>query len=505
MLCVICLFFVYHLIFRKTLANQQFPFTEIIREFLIPKDKPVSHFKRRQPNMLMIQKFANDKMEWPKHYTSEKVLVLITYAEMMNRKYGREMSSQIKPLRILKPRVRNAVACFEVVWSAPEHYVFPEDRPAEDQQEVRTVEEESLFRVAYPEVVESHLRDKALAEENKNKKKRPKSKKEKPSEVSDGISDLLAQMTLQSSSNTNAQTLIHAISDTDEPEVVVLDSPVNHKKDLKSKEDERNLGGCPSPPPAKSEAAASLSVSAVIDALHLSDIDWDALSFSSSPTQQSAANHNTEPKLSKATDGDVGETKAENAKQKTSGEIKEDDSSAPLCYTDCPLRERLLMRNTAKLRSHSDPGQRDKDQKRPQAAKKSVCMSMCSSSEESDTENQQSGPQRKTQIKPMNKITDGCRSGFPLKHKKVQPAAKMAHAVQLLQLKAQRCSPDIEINDIPLSTKSRCQDISAAEVDGGVFLQTPASPVVVLDSDDSAIFSESPLPLAERLRLKFLK
>jgi len=45
------------------------------------------------------QKFANDKMEWPKHYTSEKVLVLITYAEMMNRKYGREMSSQIKPLR----------------------------------------------------------------------------------------------------------------------------------------------------------------------------------------------------------------------------------------------------------------------------------------------------------------------------------------------------------------------------------------------------------------------
>ncbi|XP_056283916.1 flap endonuclease GEN homolog 1 [Pseudoliparis swirei] len=609
---------------KKTLANQQFPFTEIICEFLISKDKPVSHFKRRQPNMLMIQKFANDKMEWPKHYTSEKVLVLITYAEMMNRKYGREMSSQIKPLRILKPRVRNAVACFEVVWSAPEHFVFPEDRPAEDQQEVRTVEEESLFRVAYPEVVESYLRDKALAEENKNKKKRPKSKKEKPSEVSDGISDLLAQMTLQSSSNTNAQTLIHAISDTDEPEVVVLDSPVNHKKDLKSKEDDRNLGGCPSTPlsPAKSEAAASLSVSAVIDALHLSDIDWDALSFSSSPTQQSAANHNTEPKLSKATDGDVRETKAENAKQKTSGEVKEDDSSAPeLCYTDCPLRDRLLMRNTAKVvnqmgahndvvskqlnyelasfkhitshnsklngqipsngscelsgkesavdkkeplmdkrqwatsngetntrsakhqlgpaaqvktkdrcnysqkppekytfvqkaisssavapqRSHSDPGQRDKDQKRPQAAKKSVCMSMCSSSEESDAENQQSGPQRKTQIKPMNKITDSFRSGFPLKHKRVQPAAKMAQAVQLLQLKAQRCSPDIEINDIPLSTKSRCQDISAAEVDGGVFFQTPASPVVVLDSDDSAIFSESPLPLAERLRLKFLK
>lgn len=49
--------------------------------------------------------------------------------------------------------------------------MFPEDRPAEDQHEVRTVEEESLFRVAYPEVVESYLRDKALAEENKTKSK----------------------------------------------------------------------------------------------------------------------------------------------------------------------------------------------------------------------------------------------------------------------------------------------------------------------------------------------
>lgn len=36
-----------------------------------------------------------------------------------------------------------------------------------DQNEVRTVEEESLVRVAYPELVESFTRDKAQAEENK--------------------------------------------------------------------------------------------------------------------------------------------------------------------------------------------------------------------------------------------------------------------------------------------------------------------------------------------------
>ncbi|XP_075940607.1 flap endonuclease GEN homolog 1 [Anarhichas minor] len=590
---------------KKTLASQQFPFTEIIREFLISKDEPVSHFKRRQPNMLLMQKFAYDKMEWPKHYTSEKVLVLMTYAELMNRKHGREMCSQIKPLRIFKPRVRNAVACFEIIWSAPEHYVFPEDRPAEDQHEVRTVEEESLFRVACPEVVESYLRDKAQAEENKTKKKKPKSKKEKLSDVSDGISDLLAQMTLQSSSNTNAQTLIHAVSNTEEPEVVVLDTPVNHKQHLKLKEDHSS----PSTPlsRAESEAVAPPSVSAVIDALHLSDIDWDALSFTSSPTQPSATNHNTEPKLSKTPDGDVRETEDENTKQKTSGDVKEaDPRSAPeLCYTDCPLRERLLMRNTAKAinqieahndvvskqpnyelaslkhisshnsktkgqipskggsdsnmsgkesavhkkepltdkrqcatskaetkdkcngsqkppvkykfvrkaisssavppqRSHSDPARSDKDGNVPQTTKKSVCMSMCSSSEESDAENQQSGPQRKAQIKPMNmKIKGGFLSDFPLKPKTIKPAAKTAHTLQLLQLKPQSYSADMEINGIPASTKSRCRDVSPADVDGGVFLQTPASPA--FDSDDSVICCESPLPLAERLRLKFLK
>ncbi|XP_044024405.1 flap endonuclease GEN homolog 1 [Siniperca chuatsi] len=596
---------------KKTLASQQFPFTEIIREFLISKDKPVSHFKRRQPNMLLMQKFAYDKMEWPKHYTSEKVLVLMTYTELMNRKYGREMSSQIKPVRILKPRVRNAVACFEIIWSTPEHYVFPEDQPAEDQHEVRTVEEESLFRWAYPEVVESYLRDKALAEENKTKRKKPKSKKEKQSQVSDSISDLLAQMTLQSSSNTQPQTLLPTISNTEEPDVVVLDTPVNHKQQRKSKEDHSSLSDCPNTPlsHAESEALASPSVSAVINALQLSDIDWDALSFTSSPTPQSAVNHTTEPQLSKTTDSEVKETESEN----TSSDVKEADSrSAPeLCYTECPLRDRVLMRNTAKAidqieihndvvskqlnyefaslkhipshnsqlngqipskgsndltelsgkesavnkkepltdkrqcatnkaetethsskqqlrptvqaqsktkdkcndsqkppqkykfvrtatsssavppqRCHSDPGQSDKGRNLPQTTKKSVCMSMCLSSEESDAENQQFGPQRKAKIKPINKIKGSFLSDFPLKP--VSGPKTTKQTAKTYQL-------------IPISTKSTCQDVSPANVDSDVPLQTPASPVAVLDSDDSVICSESPLPLAERLRLKFLK
>ncbi|CAK6961878.1 flap endonuclease GEN homolog 1 [Scomber scombrus] len=608
---------------KKTLANQQFPFTEIISEFLVSKDTPVSHLKRRQPNMLLIQKFAYDKMEWPKHYTSEKVLVLMTYAELMNRKYGREMSSQIKPLRIFKPRVRNAIACFEVSWSTPAHYVFPEDRPVEDQCEVRTVEEESLFRVAFPEVVESYLRDKALAEENKTKKRKPKSKKEKP-EGSDNISDLLAQMTLQSSSLATATiqppTLLPTVS-VQKDEVVVLDTPVNHKQHQKQKETCSALGDCPNTPVSHADSeAASPSVSVVIDALHLSDIDWDALSFTSSPPPpQTAPNPTTDTKPSKT------ENEKENTKLKTSSDIKQAESKAApeLCYTECPLRDRVLMRNTAKAmnqmdihkdvvskqlnyelpslecvsshnsnlkpnaqisikdsdhsklsgkesavkkepltnkgqcvtnkaekethtstqqsilavqaqsktkdtkkpphkykfvrtaiissaappqRCHSDPGNSDKDRNMPKTTKKSVCMSLCSSSEDSDTENQQLGPQRKTKIKPINKIKGRLLLDFPLKpvSKTGKPMANTAHSVQLGP-KSQRQSVDVKINSVPVSTTSKCQEVPAASVHDDVFLQTPSSPVIVSDSDDSVICSESPLPLAERLRLKFLK
>ncbi|XP_071335481.1 flap endonuclease GEN homolog 1 [Trachinotus anak] len=624
---------------KKTLASQLFPFTEIISEFLISKDKPVSHFKRRQPNVLLMQKFAYDKMEWPKHYTCEKVLVLMTYAELMNRKYGREMSSQIKPLRILKPRVRNAIACFEVIWSTPEHYVFPEDLPAESQHEVRTVEEESLFRVAFPEVVESYLTDKALAEENKTKKKKTKSKKKKPSDVSDGISDLLAQMSLQSSSSANAttepQTRLPTISNTEELEVVVLDTPVNHNQHRNSKENHSSLGNCPNTPVshAESEAVASPSVSAVIDALHLSDIDWDALSFTSSPPPQAATNHSTEPQQNKATDRDIKEREGENAKQSTSSDVKQADSrSAPeLCYTECPLRDRVLMRNTAKavnqrevhddvvskqlnyklsspehisppssnskpngqissksgsddkwtlkepdvnkkepltdksqciknkaetdthtskqplisvvqdqckpkdkcygsqkppqkykfvrtaistsavppLKCHSDPGQSDKDRNVPQTTKKSVCLSLCSSSEDSDTENQQFGPQRKTRLKPINKIKARFITDVPLipvlVPKTIKQTMKPAHSLQPPGPKSHRHSADVEMNRTPVATGSQHQDVPPANVDGNVLSQAPASPVTVSDSDDSVICSESPLPLAERLRLKFLK
>lgn len=83
--------------------------------------------------------------------------------------YSLFKAKNMKSLRSLNTSVWEVGADVDVC--SAEHFVFPEDRPAEEQREVRTVEEESLFRVAYPEQVETYLRHKALAEENKTKSK----------------------------------------------------------------------------------------------------------------------------------------------------------------------------------------------------------------------------------------------------------------------------------------------------------------------------------------------
>ncbi|XP_043962835.1 flap endonuclease GEN homolog 1 [Gambusia affinis] len=568
---------------KKTLASQQFPFTEIINEFLVSKDEPVAHFQRKQPNILLMQNFAYEKMEWPKHYTSEKVLVLMTYTELMNRKYGRDVPSQIMPIRILKPRVRNFVACFEVIWNTPEHFVFPEERPTEDQHEVRTVEEESLFRVAFPEIVESYLRSKALLKENKTKQKKARRKKEKPSDSSAGVSALLAQMTLQTfleNRSTQPQTHLPSSSSSEKTELIILDTPVNRKQHRKEKEDGQVRETLPDVEPQ----SASPSVSSFIDALHLSNIDWDVLSFTSSPSPPAV--QGAEPGQTDETQGAAKQPElccteyplrdrvlmrnaekslkatAEVSKhldcelvishEKQTGEISSGSSSEGIMLTgkekepitnkvQCMLKESLERSKKPKIlpcdaqsktkeesnkrekpspryrfvraalslssappqRCHSDPGQRVKKG----SIKKTVCMSVCSSSEDSDVENRQSGPQRQTKMKPADKSISSLIADFPLKPACDQFKAANPKTFQTLQLtgpKSQSHGEKVE-NETPALTKNSCQDVQTTKVSDDEILQTPASPVIVLDGEDSVICSDSPLPLAERLRLKFLK
>ncbi|KAK3518189.1 hypothetical protein QTP70_033885 [Hemibagrus guttatus] len=287
---------------KKTLACDMFPFTEIINEFLVPKDKTVNSFKRRKPNLLLMQNFALDKMEWPKHYTSEKVLALMTYTELMNRSQGTQSSTQIRPIRIYKRRIRNGIYCFEILWSKPDHYVFPEDCAQDDSDVVRTVEEENLFTLAFPDVVQLFHKETADAKDNKLKKKKPKAEKEKPVVSSDGVSDLFAQMSLKGtshletlgSSGKGLQTLTVLESDPyccTTATLTTVSKPSKHSncqeiQPVSSFRKQPEASASPCLTGALSQAQSSLSVSVVIDELHLSSIDWDALSFTAAPSPQ---------------------------------------------------------------------------------------------------------------------------------------------------------------------------------------------------------------------------
>ncbi|KAJ8356923.1 hypothetical protein SKAU_G00197170 [Synaphobranchus kaupii] len=287
---------------RKTLASEGFPFKEIVDEFLVSKDRPIQNVTRRKPNLLLMQGFALDKMEWPKSYTSEKVLVLMTYTEMMNRKCGRGTATLIQPIRIFKTRVRSGIASFEIIWKKPGHYVYADDHPTECRDTVRTVEEEALFRAAYPDLVDCFLKEREEAKEIKLKQKKLSKKKDKETDTGpDDVSDLFSQMTIHNSSTGKAGT---SGSDTvaiagHKIAQVLPSCPQSPEQQRKLSEKHQDLtapqGICmkgvePGPSPVSSEkmpaTAPSPSVSTVIDELHLSDIDWDGMSFSSSQSPQ---------------------------------------------------------------------------------------------------------------------------------------------------------------------------------------------------------------------------
>lgn len=404
-------------------------------------------------------------------------------------------------------------------------------------------------------------------------------------QTSDDISDCLATLSLQSSSAPHPQVLPPVISKTEEP--VMVDYPLGHE--WNSNKDGSGFSDHPNTPAPRAPAGtmASASDSAVISALHLSNIDWDAASFTSSPPAQSSVGHaaKTEP---------VAEMQNASSDDQGAGSR----CAAQMCYTERSLLDRLLIKNMAKAADQvegckdvvsqqlnyklssvthsscpnvdthegvpvnlnrieplSDKNQytskrQDSDtpsakhgngpaeqpsskttskhggsQKPPQKykfvkkmvspslakpqkhcsdpsrnwknmgkIKNSVCASLASSSEESDTENQQFRPRVKARMEPMTKIK--VMAVKPTSGPK--PPSKSALPVQLPRPKAESCSLETNRN----ITSAWDDD---AKADSDALLQNAASPVAMSDSDDSADCSESPLPLAERLRRKFLK
>ncbi|NXH13933.1 GEN endonuclease, partial [Bucco capensis] len=181
---------------KKANSCEGFPFSEVIQEFLVNKNKLINIRECQRPNLLSFQIFASEKMGWTKPYACKKLLALLTHYDMIQRKSGYIASNQLQAIRIVKPRIKNGIPCFEIEWQKPEHYVDAEDEPVE--LFVVTVEEESLFQAAYPDVVALYQVEKSegLKKKQKNRKDRPKEKE--LSDAFDKVTNLLSQMNLKS-------------------------------------------------------------------------------------------------------------------------------------------------------------------------------------------------------------------------------------------------------------------------------------------------------------------
>ncbi|XP_063298199.1 flap endonuclease GEN homolog 1 [Pelobates fuscus] len=291
----------------KAKKCEGFPFYEVIDEFLRNKNKLIKVIKWVRPNLLHFQNFTLERMEWPKHYSCEKLLVLLTYYDMNERKLGREHATQLQAIRIVKNRIKNGIPCFEIEWVKPDDYVFPDDHPSD--LPLVTIEEGSLFQAAYPAIVDLYQKEKAEEEIKKQKSKKTKPRT-KPISDLDDVALMLSEMDLKPSSNdatppdsaVDAAEILNCennvlkftLRSSDLPIVedplvnmiVLIDSETESEVFTPHIDNGKILGdACCSPAQCSSPpiTAQSPNVSSVISELQLSGIDWDATSFVESP------------------------------------------------------------------------------------------------------------------------------------------------------------------------------------------------------------------------------
>ncbi|XP_036891339.1 flap endonuclease GEN homolog 1 [Sturnira hondurensis] len=354
---------------RKACSCEGFPFHEVMEEFLLNKDKLVEVVKNRRPDLLLFQRFTLEKMEWPNHYACEKLLVLLTHYDMLERKLGRRNSNQLQPIRIVKNRIKNGVHCFEIEWEKPEHYAV-DDKNGE--LALQTIEEESLFEAAFPEIVAVYQKQKLEI-----KKKKKESMKTKPKENNLGEADdksfqslINLKPTYEISSQQNSQLNLEIFPDSTLPQEsisVSLDSLplsvdalcLNTQEHFISalrplatqqiKAVSKSLISESSQP-----SSSSHSVLAVAD-LHLSTIDWEGTSFSNSPViPRSSYSHGLKSELQTATPDSVktipGQLSCDKVLdwdlRKTNPEECLLSGITDLHLQDLPLKERILTKSS---------------------------------------------------------------------------------------------------------------------------------------------------------------
>ncbi|XP_006733041.1 flap endonuclease GEN homolog 1 [Leptonychotes weddellii] len=283
---------------KKACSCEGFPFHKVIQEFLSNKDKLVKVIRYQRPDLLLFQRFTLEKMEWPNHYACEKLLVLLTHYDMIERKLGRRNSNQLQPIRILKTRIRNGIHCFEIEWEKPEHYAL-EDKHGE--LVLQTIEEESLFEAAYPEIVAVYQKQNLELKGKKQKSMKIKSKESNWLE-SDNTKSFQSQMTLNPTcevfSKQNSKLHLEITPDRALPQKSISASlnSLILPEDTLCLNTQEHLVSSPRPlamqqvtavsksliPESSQPSTSSHNISAIAD-LQLSTIDWEDTSFSNSP------------------------------------------------------------------------------------------------------------------------------------------------------------------------------------------------------------------------------
>ncbi|XP_062573963.1 flap endonuclease GEN homolog 1-like [Saccostrea cucullata] len=234
---------------RKAAQVPDFPQKEVVQEFLQDMKKCATSVSRwSRPSMADLQVFCVNKLEWPLEYTLEKVLPLITLWDMTDiSKNNSPTGRHLVPQRIVKCRIRQGVNCYEVLWNKPAgDSVCSEDL-------YKTIEEQTLFRRSYPQVVTDFEMEQAT---KKTKGKGRKSRKKMANEVKEteavALSENLVEKNEMEDNNDGGETdeedeemineeLNSAIQSTqsnretvDNPAVSLHNKPVNIKQQTKA-------------------------------------------------------------------------------------------------------------------------------------------------------------------------------------------------------------------------------------------------------------------------------
>ncbi|KAM6222040.1 flap endonuclease GEN homolog 1 [Rhynchocyon petersi] len=287
---------------KKACSCEGFPFFEVIQEFLLNKDKLLKIIRYQRPDLLLFQRFTSEKMDWPNHYACEKLLTLLTHYDMTERKLGRKNSNQLQPIRIVKNRIRNGVHCFEIEWEKPEHYAVDDKQHGE--LVLQTIEEESLFEAAYPEIVAIYQTQKLEIKGRKQKNMKIKSKENNLPQLDDIISfqsHINSKPTYETVLKQNSVLHLEVSPDSKLPQESIPQPPniLLLPEGVSCLDTQDELMSSPGPLAVHQsktvsnflylESGQSNPTShnvSVIDDLHLSTIDWESTSFSNSPAIQ---------------------------------------------------------------------------------------------------------------------------------------------------------------------------------------------------------------------------